>query len=51
VYSRNYLELLLLLLFSAIVSLPCILYRKQILKKLTRYNSAQQIEQEKELKK
>lgn len=51
VYSRNYLELLLLLLFSAIVSLPCILYRKQILKKLTRYSSAQQIEQEKELKK
>ena len=51
VYARNYLELLLLLLFSAIVTLPCILYRKQILKKLTHFSSAQQIEQEKELKK
>jgi len=49
VYARNYLELLLLLIFSAIVTLPCILYRRQILKKLTRYSSARQIEQEKEL--
>jgi hypothetical protein len=31
------------------VALPCILYRRQILKKLTHYSSAQQIEQEKEL--
>jgi uncharacterized membrane protein YdjX (TVP38/TMEM64 family) len=51
VYARNYLELLLLLIFSAIVTLPCILYRRQILKKLTRYSSARQIEQEKELEK
>ena len=44
VYEGNYLELLLLLAFSAIVSIPCILYRKQILEKLTHYSSAQQIE-------
>jgi uncharacterized membrane protein YdjX (TVP38/TMEM64 family) len=49
VYEGNYLELLLLLIFSAIVALPCILYRRQILKKLTHYSSAQQIEQETEL--
>ena len=49
VYEGNYLELLLLLIFSAIVALPCILYRRQILEKLTHYSSAQQIEQEKEL--
>ena len=29
VYERNYFELLLLLLFSAIVALPCYLYRRQ----------------------
>lgn len=50
VYERNYLELLLLLLFSAIVALPCFLYRRQILKKLTHYSSSQQIEQEAEPK-
>jgi uncharacterized membrane protein YdjX (TVP38/TMEM64 family) len=49
VYEGNYLELLLLLIFSAIVALPCILYRRQILEKLTHYSSAQQIEQETEL--
>jgi len=49
VYAENYLELLLLLIFSAIVTLPCILYRRQILKKLTHFSSARQIEQEKEL--
>jgi uncharacterized membrane protein YdjX (TVP38/TMEM64 family) len=49
VYAGNYLELLLLLVFSAIVALPCILYRRQILEKLTHYSSAQQIEQETEL--
>ena len=48
-YEGNYLELLLLLIFSAIVTLPCILYRRQILKKLTHYSSAEQIEQETEL--
>jgi uncharacterized membrane protein YdjX (TVP38/TMEM64 family) len=48
-HAGNYLELLLLLIFSAIVSLPCILYRRQILEKLTHYSSSQQIEQEKEL--
>jgi uncharacterized membrane protein YdjX (TVP38/TMEM64 family) len=48
VYERNYLELLILLIFSAIVALPCILYRRQILEKLTHYSSAQQIEQETE---
>lgn len=48
-YEGNYFELLLLLIFSAIVSLPCILYRKQILEKLTHYSSSQQIEQETEL--
>ena len=46
VYEGNYLELLLLLTFSAIVALPCIFYRRQILEKLTHYNSARQIEQE-----
>ena len=49
VHAGNYLELLLLLIFSAIVTLPCILYRRQILKKLTHYSSAQQIEQEKDI--
>ena len=49
VYEGNYLQLLLLLIFSAIVALPCILYRRQILEKLTHYSSAQQIEQETEL--
>ncbi|MDX2434329.1 MAG: VTT domain-containing protein [Desulfobacterales bacterium] len=48
VYAGNYLELLLLLLFSAIIALPCILYRRQILEKLTHYSSAQQIEHETE---
>jgi uncharacterized membrane protein YdjX (TVP38/TMEM64 family) len=48
VYERNYFELLLLLLFSAIVALPCFLYRRQILKKLTHYSSAQKLEQESE---
>jgi uncharacterized membrane protein YdjX (TVP38/TMEM64 family) len=48
VYERNYFELLLLLLFSAIVALPCYLYRRQILKKLTQYSSAQKLEQESE---
>jgi uncharacterized membrane protein YdjX (TVP38/TMEM64 family) len=46
VYEGNYLELLLLLLFSAIVTLPCYLYRKQILQKLTHYSSAKKIEEE-----
>ena len=46
VYERNYLELLLLLFFSAIVALPCYIYRRQILKKLTHYSSAQKLEQE-----
>ncbi len=50
VYEGNYLELLLLLIFSAIVALPCILYRRKILEKLTHYSSAQQIEQETEPK-
>jgi uncharacterized membrane protein YdjX (TVP38/TMEM64 family) len=49
VYEGNYLELLLLLIFSAIVALPCIIYRRQILEKLTHYSSAKQIEQETEL--
>jgi uncharacterized membrane protein YdjX (TVP38/TMEM64 family) len=46
VYERNYLELLLLLLFSAIVALPCYFYRGRILKKLTHYSSAKILEQE-----
>ena len=46
VYERNYFELLLLLLFSAIVALPCFLYRRQILEKLTHYSSAKKLEQE-----
>ena len=49
VYERNYLELLLLLVFSAIVALPCYLYRRQILEKLTHYSSAEKIEKETEL--
>ncbi len=48
VYERNYLELLLLLVFSAIVAVPCILYHRQILKKLTHYSSAKKLEQESE---
>jgi len=48
VYERNYLELLLLLIFSAIVALPCYIYRRQILEKLTHYSSAQKIEEETE---
>ena len=44
VYERNYLELLILLAFSAIVTVPCILYRRQILEKLTHYSSARQLE-------
>jgi uncharacterized membrane protein YdjX (TVP38/TMEM64 family) len=48
VYERNYLELLLLLVFSALVALPCYLYRRQILKKLTHYSSAKKLEQETE---
>jgi len=39
---------LLLLVFSAIVALPCILYRRQILEKLTHYSSSQQLEKETE---
>jgi uncharacterized membrane protein YdjX (TVP38/TMEM64 family) len=48
VYERNYFELLLLLVFSAIVALPCYIYRRQILEKLTHYSSAKKIEQESE---
>jgi hypothetical protein len=48
VYERNYLELLILLVFSAIVALPCYLYRRQILEKLTHYSSAKKLEQETE---
>ncbi len=48
VYEGNYLELLLLLAFSAIVSLPCIIYRRQILERLTHFSSGKQIEQETE---
>jgi len=47
-YEGNYLELLILLVFSAIVAVPCILYRHQILKKLTHYSSSQQLEKESE---
>lgn len=50
IYEGNYLKLLILLFFSAIVAVPCVLYRKQILEKLTHYSSAQQIEQETEQK-
>lgn len=46
VYEKNYLELLLLLLFSAIVALPCYLYRSRILTKLTHYSSSKNLEQE-----
>jgi uncharacterized membrane protein YdjX (TVP38/TMEM64 family) len=48
VYERNYLELLILLLFSAMVALPCYLFRRQILKKLTHYSSGQTLEEETE---
>jgi uncharacterized membrane protein YdjX (TVP38/TMEM64 family) len=48
VYERNYFELLLLLLFSAIVALPCYFYRKQILNKLTHYSSAKSLEEKTE---
>jgi len=50
VYKGNYLELLILLAFSAIVSVPCIVFRRQILERLTHYSSAQEIEQETEPK-
>jgi uncharacterized membrane protein YdjX (TVP38/TMEM64 family) len=48
VYERNYLELLLLLAFSAIVAVPCYIYRRQILEKLTHYSSSKKLEQETE---
>ena len=48
VYERNYLELLLLLLLSAIVALPCYFYRKQILEKLMHYSSSNMIKKEME---
>jgi len=48
VYERNYFELLILLVFSAMVALPCYLYRRKILEKLTHYSSAKKIEQESE---
>ena len=48
VYEGNYLELLILLIFSAIVALPCYLYRKQILEKLTHYSSSQKLEEDTE---
>ncbi len=48
VYEGNYFELLLLLIFSAIVTLPCYLYRKQILEKLTHYSSSKKLEEETE---
>jgi uncharacterized membrane protein YdjX (TVP38/TMEM64 family) len=48
VYERNYLELLILLLFSAMVALPCYLFRRQILEKLTHYSSGQTLEEETE---
>ena len=48
VYEGNYFELLVLLVFSAIVTLPCYLYRKQILEKLTHYSSSKALEQETE---
>jgi uncharacterized membrane protein YdjX (TVP38/TMEM64 family) len=46
VYERNYFELLLLLVFSALVALPCYIFRKEILRKLTHYSSAKSLEQE-----
>ena len=48
VYEGNYFELLVLLVFSAIVTLPCYFYRKQILEKLTHYSSSKALEQETE---
>lgn len=48
VYERDYRELLLLLAFSAMVALPCYLFRRQILQKLTHYSSAKKLEQETE---
>ena len=48
VYEGNYFELLLLLIFSVIVTLPCYLYRKQILEKLTHYSSSKKLEEETE---
>jgi uncharacterized membrane protein YdjX (TVP38/TMEM64 family) len=48
VYEGNYFEFILLLLLSAIVALPCYLYRHQILEKLTHYSSSQKLEEETE---
>jgi uncharacterized membrane protein YdjX (TVP38/TMEM64 family) len=48
VYQRNYVELLVLLVFSALVALPCYFYRSQILNKLTHYSSAEKLEHESE---
>ena len=49
VYERNYLELLLLLALSAAVALPCYIFRRRILERLTHYSSADKIEQEAEI--
>lgn len=48
VYERNYLELLLLLALSTLVALPCYIFRRRILKRLTHYSSSSKIEQEAE---
>jgi uncharacterized membrane protein YdjX (TVP38/TMEM64 family) len=48
VYQRDYRELLLLLGLSAIVAVPCYLFRRQILQKLVRYNSANNMEDERD---
>jgi uncharacterized membrane protein YdjX (TVP38/TMEM64 family) len=48
VYEGNYFEFLILLVFSAIVALPCYFYRSQILEKLTHFSSAKKLEQETE---
>jgi hypothetical protein len=42
VYEEAYVELLLLLLVSLAISLPCYLYRKKILAVLSQYNKVNQ---------
>ena len=44
VYQGNYLRLVIVLLVSAAIAIPCIFYRRQILHALTHYKSKNDIQ-------